>query len=59
MTLDQSVIANDVRIDEPMHEDPAPILRDCGCPLGEACTCGPRLRIFDPMGRLLMAPVYY
>jgi hypothetical protein len=35
------------------------LLRDCGCPYGSACTCGPRLRIFDPMGRLLMSPVYY
>lgn len=38
---------------------PAPLIRDCGCPYGRACTCGPRLRIFDPMGRLLMSPVYY
>ena len=38
---------------------PAPLLRDCGCPHGRACACGPRLRIFDPMGRLLMSPVYY
>jgi len=37
----------------------APLLRDCGCAYGSACTCGPRLRIFDPMGRLLMSPVYY
>ena len=36
-----------------------PLLRDCGCPYGRACACGPRLRIFDPMGRLLMSPVYY
>jgi hypothetical protein len=40
-------------------QSPAPLLRDCGCPYGSACTCGPRLRIFDPMGRLLMSPVYY
>ena len=37
----------------------APPLRDCGCPQGRRCECAPRLRIFDPMGRVLLSPVYY
>lgn len=37
----------------------APRLRECGCPQGQRCECAPRLRIFDPMGRVLLSPVYY
>jgi len=37
----------------------APQLRECGCPQGQRCECAPRLRIFDPMGRVLLSPVYY
>jgi hypothetical protein len=43
---------------QPRSPAPAP-RRECGCAYGEACRCGPRLRIFDPVGRLLMMPVYY
>ena len=63
MTLEQIAIANDTPIaDEQALESislAAPSLRDCGCPQEGPCMCGPRLRIFDPMGRLLMSPVYY
>lgn len=32
----------------------------CGCGEKQPCICGPRLRIFDPMGRgPLPMPVYY
>ena len=33
---------------------------DCGCAEKRPCECGPRLRIFDPMGRgPLLMPVFY
>lgn len=61
MSLEQIVIANEMRsVDETSDEAvEASPLRECGCPLEGPCMCGPRLRIFDPMGRLLMSPVYY
>ena len=32
----------------------------CGCGAEQPCVCGPRLRIFDPLGRgPLLMPVYY
>ena len=34
-------------------------LRECGCPQGQRCDCAPRLRIFDPTGRILLSPIYY
>lgn len=64
MAFDQLAIANEIRdADAQAHEAQtgveSPSLRDCGCPPDGPCVCGPRLRIFDPMGRLLMSPVYY
>ena len=48
-------IASDIRL-----QTAAPsTFRACGCPYDQACTCTPRLRIFDPAGKLLMMPVYY
>lgn len=33
---------------------------ECGCGEQRPCVCGPRLRIFDPLGRgPLLMPVYY
>ena len=55
MELETFVIATNVD-DEVQQAQPT---QPCGCPQGEPCTCGPRLRIFDPMGRLLLSPVYY
>lgn len=56
MELEKYVIATEAM---QVDDDEAQATQACGCPLGEACTCGPRLRIFDPMGRLLLSPVYY
>lgn len=60
MTLEPFTTVIDVEDDQTLSPAEAPTLRPCGCPIEGPCLCGgPRLRIFDPMGRLLMSPVYY
>jgi hypothetical protein len=45
---------------ESHHDDTFVVsVRECGCPQGQRCDCAPRLRIFDPTGRILLSPIYY